>query len=318
MEWINTRAIVSTLLQPARTSTFLHGTVTKRATLGTSPALRYACPAMSHSIATLLAEGAASLRAAGIDDPQREARRLLAHATGHNLLDRAARIDPGAYASLLARRAAREPLALITGTQGFWTLDLEVSPATLIPRADTETLIEAALAARPDRAAIHRILDLGTGTGAILLAALAEYPAAWGLGLDRVAAAAALARRNAARNHLAARAAFAAADWAAPIAARFNLVFSNPPYIETATIPTLQPEVARHEPATALDGGPDGLDAYRTLIPTLPRLLAPGGLAILEIGQGQEDAVAALGRAHGFTVTTRPDLAGIARALLLT
>lgn len=272
---------------------------------------------MRRRVADLLAEGAARLAAAGIDQPAREARRLLAHATGQTLIDRTAMLDPGAYAHLLARRAAREPLALILGSQGFWTLDLAVSPATLIPRADSETLIEAMLAARPARAAITSVLDLGTGTGALLLAALSEYPNAWGLGVDRVPAAAALARSNAARNGLAARAAFVVADWAAPLAGRFDLVLSNPPYIETAVIPGLQPEVAAHEPASALDGGADGLAAYRALIPALPHLLAPGGLAVLELGQGQAAAVTAIAAPHFRSATTRDDLAGIPRALLL-
>ena len=197
----------------------------------------------------LLAEASRTLAAAGIENPRREARLLLAHATG---LDQAGVAPRPAYArsmpppspSLLARRAAREPLALITGRQGFWTLDLVVTADTLIPRADSETLIEGALAACATPPS--RILDLGTGTGALLLATLAEFPHATGIGVDRAEGAARLARRNAAALGLAARAAFLCGDWAtAQSNARFDLVLSNPPYIESAAIAGLMPEVAQ-------------------------------------------------------------------------
>jgi release factor glutamine methyltransferase len=268
-----------------------------------------------------LTHAAAALAAAGIEAPRREARLLLAHLLGTTtraLPPEHAAVDADALAATLARRAAREPLAYITGTTGFWTFDLAVSPATLIPRPDSETLIEAAIAAFPARTAVKTVLDLGTGTGCLLLAALSEFPAATGVGVDRVAAAASLAAANAARLGLAARATFLVANWAAPLRARFDLILCNPPYIDPAVIPTLMQEVARHEPATALDGGADGLAAYTSLIPTLPALLAPGGWAILELGQGQSPAVAALARAAGFTrLATRADLAGMERALLL-
>ncbi len=232
------------------------------------------------------------------------------------LRDLTAPAPPG-FEALLARRAGREPMALILGRQGFWTLELEVSAATLIPRADTETLIEAALAARPDRAAVRRVLDLGTGTGCLLLAALMEYSDAWGLGLDLAPAAAALAARNGRALNLADRTSFVVSDWAAPVSGRFDLVLSNPPYIETAAIAGLMPEVARHEPRRALDGGADGLDAYRTLLAALPALLAPGGLAVFELGAGQADPVCVLARTAGFTPALRADLGGMPRALLL-
>ena len=248
----------------------------------------------------------AALRAAGIDNPVREARLLRTHAP-----------DPEQFADLLARRVAHEPMAFLVGSQGFWTLELAVSPATLIPRPDSETLIEAAMAAFPDRAAVRRVLDLGTGTGCLLLAALVEFPAAFGVGIDLVADAASLATRNAAANGLADRAAFLCGDWAGAIAGSFDLILSNPPYIETTDIAGLMPEVARFEPASALDGGADGLDAYRIIVPMLPNLLAPGGVAILELGQGQADAVAALARTAGFTTVTRDDLGGTARAAIL-
>ncbi len=254
----------------------------------------------------LATDPVAALRAAGIDNPVREVRLLRTHAP-----------DPDRFADLLARRVAHEPMAFLVGSQGFWTLELEVSPATLIPRPDSETLIEAAIAAFPDRAQVRRVLDLGTGTGCLLLAALVEFPAASGVGIDRVPDAAVLARRNAAANLLADRAAFLCGDWAGAIQGSFDLILSNPPYIETADIAGLMPDVAQFEPASALDGGADGLDGYRTIIPMLRGLLAPGGVAVLELGQGQADAVAGLAMEAGFTTTTRDDLGGIVRAAIL-
>ena len=248
------------------------------------------------------------LRAAGIANPGLEARLLATHAGG----------DPQRLEALLARRLAHEPMAFILGRQGFWTLDLEVSPATLIPRADSETLIEAAIAALPDRGAVRRMLDLGTGTGCLLLAALVEFPAAHGVGVDMSPDATALAARNAAAAGLAGRTAFLCADWAAPLAGRFDLVLCNPPYIATSELPGLMPEVAGHEPRSALDGGRDGLDAYRALLPALPALLADAGVAVLELGQGQHGAVEQLVRQAGLCVAAlRHDLGGIARALVL-
>ncbi len=276
---------------------------------------------MSLTYRDALDQAAATLAAAGLDAPRREARLLLAHVLGltsRALPDPAAAVDAASLRDALSRRAAREPLAYITGSAGFWSFDVAVSPATLIPRADTETVIEAALAAMPNRAAIHRVLDLGTGTGCLLLAALLECPAAFGVGVDRNPEAAALAASNAARLGVARRAAFLAADWAAPLAGRFDLVLSNPPYINAADISGLMPEVAAYEPALALDGGADGLDAYRILIPALPGLLAPGGIASFEIGIGQGEAVLALARAAGFGMPTlTADLGGIPRALVL-
>jgi len=271
---------------------------------------------------TAVLDGAARLHAAGIDNPRREARRLLAHAlhttTEHLLRDPHRPVAPAPYATLLDRRAAHEPLALITGRREFWSLDLAVSPATLIPRPDTETLIEAALTALPDRTRVRRILDLGTGTGCLLLAALTEFPDAFGVGTELSLAATTLARDNAAMLGMASRAAFICTDWSGALGGRFDLILSNPPYIPTGDLPTLMPEVAQYEPSSALDGGPDGLDAYRRILPELPRLLATGGVAIVEIGQGQADAVASLARAAGFAPVARADLAGIPRALLLT
>ncbi len=253
-----------------------------------------------------------------------EARLLLAEALQRPvedlLRDSRATVPPEAaerFGAMLRRRLAHEPMAYILGQAGFWTLQLEVSPATLIPRADSEAIVEAALAAVPDRAGL-RVLDLGTGTGCLLLAVLAERAGAFGIGLDLNPEAAALAARNAAANGLADRAAFLAGDWGAALAGRFDLVLSNPPYIESADIPALMPEVAGHEPGRALDGGADGLDAYRVIAASLPRLLAPGGVAVLELGEGQGPAVAALAVAAGLAIGgLRDDLSGIARALVI-
>lgn len=271
-------------------------------------------------VTRLLIDAAAALRQAGIEAAGLEARLLLAHALGVApaalLRDRDRLVDPAALAPLLARRIAREPLALILGRREFWSLDFEVSPATLIPRPDSETLIEAALAAHPARLAVRRVLDLGTGTGCLLLAALTEYPAARGIGIDRAPAAAALARRNAARLGLAARMLAVVGDWADAAGGPFDLVLCNPPYIERAAIPDLMPEVGRHEPALALDGGADGLDAYRRIVPALPRLLAPDGVAVLELGAGQAAPVAALAAAQGLEISLRADLSGIDRAII--
>ncbi len=273
------------------------------------------------NVRAALAWASAELAGAGIAGPRREARLLLAHCLAlppGAMPDPAAPVEGQAFADAVRRRVAREPFAFITRRQGFWSLDLAVSPATLIPRADSETLITAALAAFPARQAVRRVLDLGTGTGCLLLAALAEFPAATGIGTDRSAAAAALAARNAAANGLAGRASLVVADWAAPLAGHFDVILSNPPYIRRQDMAGLMPEVRLHEPASALDGGPDGLREYARLMPDVARLLAPEGAAILELGESQADAVGALAAAAGLRVeATRNDLGGIARACVL-
>jgi release factor glutamine methyltransferase len=282
------------------------------------------CADPGGSVGAFLCQAGQVLRAAGIEAPRQEARIMLAHAMACReedlLRDPRAPVPPlaaAAFGRILGRRAAHEPMAHLLGRAGFWTLMLEASPATLIPRGDSEAVVEAALAAFDPPSRIRRVLDLGTGTGALLLAVLAECPEATGVGVDLSADAAALARRNAAANDLAGRAAFLCGDWAASIAGRFDLVLSNPPYIETAAVPLLMPEVARFEPTLALDGGPDGLDAYRHLMAALPGVLAPEGRAVLEIGQGQRPAVEALACAAGLApVSARRDLGGIERALV--
>jgi release factor glutamine methyltransferase len=277
------------------------------------------------TVGAFLCQAGQMLRAAAIENPRHEARLLLAHALGATtedlLRDPRAAVPPEAasrFGAALRARLGRAPMAHILGRQGFWTLDLAVSPATLIPRPDSEAVVEAALDLFPDREATLRVLDLGTGTGALLLAVLAERPRAVGVGVDRAPAAAALAAANAAANGLGGRAAFLAGDWAAALSGRFDLVLSNPPYIESAAIPGLMPEVARFEPALALDGGPDGLGAYRAIAAALPGLLAPGGAAVLELGQGQRPAVEALALAAGLVPAgCRADLGGVERALIL-
>jgi release factor glutamine methyltransferase len=283
------------------------------------------CADPAGTIGFFLCQAGQRLRGAAIEAPRLEARRLLAHVL--NKSEEALLRDPRAavpadqaqqFAALLARRIAHEPFAYLTGHVGFWTLDLEVSPATLIPRADSESLVEAALDACADKGAALHVLDLGSGTGALLFAVLSELPTASGLGVDLKPEAAALAARNAARLGLSGRARFLAGDWAAALAGRFDLVLCNPPYIESAAIRGLMPEVAHHEPASALDGGADGLDAYRRIIADLPRLLAPHGVAVLELGAGQQAAVEALAKAAGLTPEAcRADLGGVPRALVL-
>lgn len=271
----------------------------------------------------LLSEAETRLAAAGIEGARREARLLLAHVLGISVatlltVARAMPVPRDRFDLLLARRTAREPLAYLTGVQGFWTLDLQVSDATLIPRADSETVIEALLQARPDRARPRRVLDLGTGTGCLLLAALSEYPAAWGLGIDLSPAACRLAAANADGNGLAARCTFLCDDWAASLEGRFDVILGNPPYIPAADLGLLMPEVVGYEPSRALDGGIDGLTAYRSLMPVLERLLEPDGVAILEVGIGQAGDVLTLAVKAGLRrAGIRMDLGGVERAVLI-
>ena len=278
-------------------------------------------PATPRDLAT---EVAAGLAAADIENARPEAWLLLAAATGR---ERAAlmagvpetlnAVQRARLAELVRRRRAREPLAYILGEKEFWSLRFEVAPAVLIPRPETETVVEAVLAQVCDRDQPFRLLDLGTGSGCLLLALLSELPHATGLGVDDSAAALAIARRNAERLGLAARAEFRPGRWGAGLRERFDVIVSNPPYVAELDWEALQPEIRQFEPRAALVAGADGLAAYRALAPDCARLLAPGGVCALEIGLNQGDAVAALLAAQGLVVVERRrDLAGIERCVI--
>jgi release factor glutamine methyltransferase len=258
--------------------------------------------------------------------PDLDARLLVAAAAGVAPVELPLRDEAAAGAAVVARadayaaqRRAGMPVARILGRREFYGLDLALSDATLVPRPDTETLVDAALAFVADRKrAPLRVLDLGTGSGAILLALLANLPAAWGIGIDRAPEAAATARLNAVRLALADRAGFVAGNWLDAIDGTFDIVASNPPYIASGEIAGLPVEVRDHDPKMALDGGADGLAAVRAIIADLARVLAPGGAAFIEVGAGQAKAAGALAAANRFAVEARRDLAGIERVLVLT
>jgi release factor glutamine methyltransferase len=268
---------------------------------------------------------ATEFRVAGLDSPELDARLLVGHALGLDhaaLAAAAARIlDPAeqsAIAALACRRLAHEPVVRILGVKEFWNLKLRVDAATLVPRPDTETVVEAALAAIDacgGRTRALRIADLGTGSGAILLALLTELPSAFGVGSDISLRALALARANA-RNLGLNRAAFVACNMAAALRGPFDLIVSNPPYIASDDIAGLPAEVRLFDPRLALDGGPDGLDGYRAIVAAAPALLAPDGAIVVELGDGQAEAVAGLFAGAGLAPTAaRPDLSGVPRAL---
>jgi release factor glutamine methyltransferase len=268
----------------------------------------------------------ARLSRAGLDSPELDARLLVGAATG---LDLTRLIAQGSrpltqaeiqrLESLAERRIAGEPVARILGTGEFWGLSFHLSDATLVPRPDTETVVEFALEllrAHP-QARPPRIADIGTGSGAILLALLHEIPGAFGIGTDLSLAALRTAKVNAAELGLVGRVAFVACHYAAALSGPFDLIVSNPPYIPSADIASLSREVRDHDPRLALDGGHDGLDAYRALIPQAARLLAPDGTLVVEAGQGQANAIETLMTAAELVVNRPPkaDLAGILRAV---
>ncbi len=264
------------------------------------------------------------LRDRGFDTPDLDARLLVGHALGLDhaaLVAQAARqltpVEADALDAALARRLAHEPVARILGEKEFWSLPLRITPDVLVPRPETETVVEAVLAFA-ERGRPARIADLGVGSGAILLALLSELPAAFGIGTDRDPHALAVARDNAQRLGLGTRAGFVACDFGTALAGPCDVVVSNPPYIPTGEIAELAPDVRDYDPRAALDGGLDGLAAYRAIAADAPRLLAPGGWLAVEIGIGQAEAVAALFARHGLRVEDAPqrDLAGHPRVVM--
>jgi len=263
---------------------------------------------------------AAAERLAATNDTARlDAEVLMAHALGCSrssmLLSRMRDDAPEGFEPLVERRAEHEPVAYITGHQEFFGLPFAVGPDVLIPRGDSEVLVEAALTARPDA---HRVLDCGTGSGALLLAVLANLPEATGVGIDSSPGALAVAAGNAEALGLASRARIALADWhapgwAEPLGGPFDLILANPPYVEITL--TLDRSVAAYEPASALYSGELGLDDYLVLVPQLPGLLAPGGIALVEIGHEQAEAVAAIGAISGLSSRLHRDLGNRPRVL---
>jgi release factor glutamine methyltransferase len=269
---------------------------------------------------------AATLRQEGIDSAELDARLLSGAALGLDLTGliaagtRAFTPDEAAsLESLMQRRLAGEPVARILGVKEFWGLALQLSPATLVPRPDTETVVELALEIwrSEHRGEPQRIADIGTGSGAILLALLSEWREATGVGTDISPTALQTASGNAKRLGFAPRAAFVACNYTAALSGMFDLIVSNPPYIRSADVAELDREVREHDPLRALDGGVDGLDAYRAIFPEAALLLAPGGTLIVEGGYGQSGPISQLMSASGLTSVRSPkaDLAGIPRAI---
>jgi len=279
---------------------------------------------VTDTLGSLLAEAAATLSRAGFAEPRRRARRLVASAldlTPAELLAHPEQVIDEQRADVvrlaLIRMAEGEPLSRIVGHREFWGLEFALSADTLDPRPETETVVEAVLRRVSDRCAPLRFIDLGTGTGCILLALLSEFPAATGLGVDVALGAAMTARSNAAALGLAERAHFFVGDWGTAISGWFDAIVSNPPYIAGVALADLPDEVALYDPCLALDGGPDGLGAFRSLVVDLAPLLKPGGVFACEVGFGQAPRVAAMLRASGLTIEgCDRDLAGAARCVV--
>lgn len=273
------------------------------------------------SLSTLIQSSIAQLQAAGIDNPALDARLLIAHALG---CDRVTLLTQGertlsedkakAIDALLLRRKAREPVHRILGCREFWGLPFGLNEATLEPRPDSETLIEVAVKlfiTRPSR-----LLDLGTGTGCLLLSLLHEWPDATGLGIDKAPRAVSQATLNAQRLGLDPRTTFRIGDWLEGVEETFDLILCNPPYIPSRDMDGLQPEVREHDPLAALDGGADGLTSYRHLVPLLPRFLNANGLVLFEVGIGQaQDVVAMMEKASFKNVAITSDLGGVPRCV---
>lgn len=264
------------------------------------------------------------LDGAGVPQPRREAALLLGHAlgVGREIVfghpeRRLSGQESAALGDLVARRSAREPAAYLFGVREFWSLDFLVTRNTLIPRPDSESVVEAALDEVVDRSAPLRVLDLGTGSGCLLLALLSELPNATGLGIDISTAALAVADANAGRLGLAGRARFLCGDWGGALDSRFDLIVANPPYVGRADYEALPLEIVDFEPRAALDSGNDAVSKYRCLMPDIARLLAPGGAAVLEVGAGQASAVSVIARNGGLVeVARRRDLAAIVRCVV--
>lgn len=264
------------------------------------------------------------LQQAGIDAPEREARLLLSYALRCEALELIIRPkvelsadEENIFTNWLSRRAQREPLARIHGIREFWGLPFGMNEATLEPRPDTETLVEAVLKHMPHKDAPIRILDIGTGTGCVLLALLSEYEQAAGIGSDKSARALQAAQQNALQLGLKARATFVETTWCQGIEGPFDVVVSNPPYIATNELEHLQPEVKRHDPLLALDGGVDGLDAYPAITLQAKHILKKGGLLAFEVGHTQAKAVSDILAQHGFEqISTRTDYQHIPRVVL--
>jgi release factor glutamine methyltransferase len=278
------------------------------------------------SVGSAIDAAAAALAAAEFDEPRRRARRLVETALHQSSAEVFAHPERPLAATeqmhikdVLRRVLAHEPLSRIAGSREFWGLDLLLLADALDPRPETETVVEAVLARLPDRNRAYRILDLGTGSGCLLLALLSEWRQAEGIGVDIAAGAVAIARANARRLGLDRRARFAVGDWGQAIRGQFDIVVANPPYIATAAIDGLPREVREHDPRRALDGGADGLAAYRAIAADLSRLLQPGALFACEIGWGQADAIAPILSAAGLRLAgSAHDLAGIVRCLVAT
>lgn len=272
---------------------------------------------------------ASRLKSAGVDEARKDAWLLLGHVRHQDRATLLAgafdelRLDElRRYQKVVTRRAHREPLAQIVGRKEFWSLDFRITSDVLCPRPDSECLIEAILARAREKSLArrdaHRVLDLGTGSGCLLLALLSEFPAACGIGVDVSGRALSIARSNGERLNLADRAHWLCASWGAALDGGFDVIVSNPPYIAANDAPALEPEIRRYEPQAALFAGEDGLDAYRSLAGDLDRLLTPGGFACLEIGFDQAGPVDALLRDAGLNVVgRRQDLAGIDRCLIV-
>jgi release factor glutamine methyltransferase len=282
-----------------------------------------AAAANTETVGAAVARCRRALAAAGVDSPALDARLLVSTALeipSEQIVawpERAVATDVGARLDeLLRRRLMRQPMSHILGRREFWSLDFVVTPDVLTPRPDSETLVAAVLKQVSDRSRPLSVLDLGTGTGCLLLALLSELAQAQGIGIDASEAALSVARQNAEALHLASRAAFRRGSWAQDLEGQFDIIVSNPPYIATRDLSGLPAEV-RCEPGLALDGGPDGLSAYRALVPDLRHILAPGGMVALEIGTDQASAVEGILVCAGLEPVTRhTDLSGIVRCLL--